>query len=52
MDDEVIRRELYTRPGELYDRSLLMQTIRTLGSLGHFNPEAIMPTSNPFRTSW
>ena len=38
VDDEVIRRELYTRPGELYDRSLLMQTIRTLGSMGHFNP--------------
>ena len=42
VDDEVIRRELYTRPGELYNRSLLMQTIRTLGSMGHFNPEAIM----------
>ena len=47
VDDEVIRRELYTRPGELYDRSLLMQTIRTLGSLGHFNPEAIMPDIKP-----
>ncbi|MDE5621727.1 MAG: outer membrane protein assembly factor BamA, partial [Alistipes sp.] len=29
VDDEVIRRELYTRPGELSNRSLLMQTIRT-----------------------
>ena len=47
VDDEVIRRELYTRPGELYDRSLLMQTIRTLSSLGHFNPEAIMPDIQP-----
>ncbi len=47
VDDEVIRRELYTRPGELYNRSLLMQTIRTLGSLGHFNPEAIMPDIKP-----
>ncbi|MFI3259365.1 MAG: outer membrane protein assembly factor BamA [Rikenellaceae bacterium] len=47
VDDEVIRRELYTRPGELYNRSLLMQTIRTLGNLGHFNPEAIMPNVNP-----
>ena len=28
VDDEVIRRELYTRPGELYNRALLMQTIR------------------------
>ena len=47
VDDEVIRRELYVRPGELYDRSLLMQTIRTLGSMGHFNPEAIMPDIKP-----
>ena len=47
VDDEVIRRELYTRPGELYNRSLLMQTIRTLGSMGHFNPEAIMPDIKP-----
>ena len=34
LDDEVIRRELYTRPGELYNQSLLFQTIRTLGSMG------------------
>ena len=47
VDDEVIRRELYTRPGELYNRALLMQTIRTLNSLGHFNPEAIMPDIKP-----
>ncbi len=47
VDDEVIRRELYTRPGELYNRALLMQTIRTLGSMGHFNPEAIMPDIKP-----
>lgn len=47
VDDEVIRRELYTRPGELYDRSMLMQTIRMLGTMGHFNPEAIMPDIKP-----
>ena len=47
VDDEVIRRELYTRPGELYDRSMLMQTIRMLGQMGHFNPETIMPDIKP-----
>ena len=47
VDDEVIRRELYTRPGELYNRALLMQTIRTLGTMGHFNPETIMPDVKP-----
>ncbi|MDE5637653.1 MAG: BamA/TamA family outer membrane protein, partial [Alistipes sp.] len=47
VDDEVIRRELYTRPGELYNRALLMQTIRTLGSMGHFDPEHVMPDIKP-----
>ncbi|MFI3282235.1 MAG: POTRA domain-containing protein [Rikenellaceae bacterium] len=47
VDDEIIRRELYTRPGELYNRSLLMQTIQTLGTIGHFNPESIMPDIQP-----
>lgn len=47
VNDEVIRRELYTRPGELYNRALLMQTIRTLMSLGHFNPEKVMPVPKP-----
>ncbi|MFR9620081.1 MAG: outer membrane protein assembly factor BamA [Rikenellaceae bacterium] len=51
VDDEVIRREIYTRPGELYNRSLLMQTMRTLSSLGHFNAEAIMPSIIPVSNS-
>lgn len=51
LDDEVIRRELYTRPGELYDRSMLMQTIRTLNAMGHFNAETIMPDIKPVSNS-
>ena len=47
LDDEVIRRELYTRPGELYNRALIMQTIRTLAAMQHFNEEAIMPDIKP-----
>lgn len=47
LDDEVIRRELYTRPGELYNQSLLFQAIRTLGSMGHFTAEAIAPDIQP-----
>ena len=42
-----ICRELYTRPGELYNQSLLFQTIRTLGSMGHFTAEAIAPDIQP-----
>jgi len=47
VNDEVIRRELYTRPGELYNRALIMQTIRTLASMQHFNEEALMPDIKP-----
>lgn len=47
VNDEVIRRELFTNPGELYNRQLLMRTMRTLASLGHFNQEAIMPDIKP-----
>lgn len=47
IDDEVVRRELYTRPGELYNRALLMQTLRMLNSMGHFNAESLMPDIRP-----
>ncbi len=47
VDDEVIRRELDTYPGELYNRSLLMRTMRMLSSMQHFNPEAIVPDVKP-----
>lgn len=51
LDDEVIRRELYTRPGELYNRSMLMQTMRMLSSIGHFNAEGMVPTIDPISTN-
>ena len=47
VDDEVIRRELYVRPGELYNRALLMQTMRTLMGMGHFDEQAIIPDIQP-----
>ena len=47
VNDEVIRRELYVRPGELYNRALLMQTMRTLMSMGHFDEQAIYPDIQP-----
>ena len=43
VDDQIIRRELYTRPGELYDRSMLMATLRQLMQMKHFNPESLSP---------
>ncbi len=46
-NDRVVRRELYVRPGELYDQSMLINTLNVIGSLNHFNPEAIVPDIQP-----
>ena len=45
--DRVIRRELDVRPGELYNRALLMSTITRIGQLQHFLPESAMPQIVP-----
>ncbi|MDR2912633.1 MAG: BamA/TamA family outer membrane protein [Alistipes sp.] len=47
VNDEVIRREVSTYPGELYSRELVMNTIYRLGAMGHFSPEAIAPDIQP-----
>ena len=47
LDDETIRRELYVRPGELYNQALIMQTIRSLMGMGHFDEQAVYPDIQP-----
>ncbi len=42
-NDRVIYRELRTKPGEIYSKELLVRTIREIGQLGFFDPEAIDP---------
>ncbi|WP_396177997.1 outer membrane protein assembly factor BamA [Flavobacterium sp.] len=42
-NDKVIYRELRTRPGEKYSKEELVRTIREIGTLGFFDPEAIDP---------
>ncbi len=39
-NDHVIRRELDTRPGELYSQSLLMRTYQRLTTMGQFDTES------------
>ncbi|MCF6365963.1 MAG: outer membrane protein assembly factor BamA, partial [Bacteroidales bacterium] len=46
-NDNVIRRELYTVPGELFSKSDIIRSIRELATLGHFDPEQIVPTPIP-----
>lgn len=42
-NDRVIYRELRTKPGEKYSKDDLVRTIREIGQLGFFDPEAIDP---------
>lgn len=42
-NDHVIYRELLTKPGKKYSKEALVNTIRELGQLGFFDPEAIDP---------
>ncbi|WP_432222351.1 BamA/OMP85 family outer membrane protein [Flavobacterium sp. TMP13] len=42
-NDHVIYRELRTKPGQKYSKEQLVRTIREIGQLGFFDPEAIDP---------
>ena len=42
-NDRVIYRELRTKPGEKYNKEELIRTVREIGQLGYFDPEAIDP---------
>lgn len=41
--DHVVHRDLRTRPGEIWSKSLVMETIRRLGGLNIFDAQAIIP---------
>lgn len=45
--EHVIRRELYTYPGELFSRDDIIRSVRELANLGHFDPEKIEPKPLP-----
>ncbi len=44
--DNVIRRELYTRPGDFFSRSAVIRSARQISVLNYFNPERIRPDYN------
>lgn len=46
-NDHVIRRELFTEPGELYSQSLLMRSYQRLASMGQFDAASITPEPVP-----
>ena len=45
--EEVVRRELRTKPGDLFSKEALMRSAREIQSMGHFNPEAVEPDIQP-----
>ncbi|MDD7273301.1 MAG: POTRA domain-containing protein [Prevotella sp.] len=41
--ENVVRRELRTKPGDLFSKESMMRTARELASMGHFDPESVNP---------
>ena len=45
--ENVVRRELRTKPGDLFSKEALQRSARELASMGHFDPEAVSPDVKP-----
>ncbi len=45
--ENVVRRELRTKPGDLFSKDALMRSARELASMGHFDPEKVVPDVKP-----
>jgi len=45
--EDIVRRELRTKPGMLFSREDLMRSIRELAQMGHFDPENMAPNPLP-----
>ena len=45
--ENVIRRELRTKPGDLFSKEALQRSQRELASMGHFDPEQVLPDVKP-----
>ncbi len=46
-NEHVVRREIRTKPGQLFSKSELIRTVRELAQLGFFDPETISPDVQP-----
>ncbi len=45
--EDIVRRELRTKPGMLFSREDLMRSVRELAQMGHFDPENMNPVPIP-----
>ena len=49
--EDIIRRELWTKPGQLYSQEAIINTLRELSQMGHFDPESLQPGIVPDQES-
>ena len=49
--ENVVRRELRTKPGDLFSKEALERSYREIAQMGHFNPENIQPDVQPDPTN-
>ena len=45
--EEVVRRELRTKPGDLFNKEAIMRSAREIASMGYFDPEKVNPDVKP-----
>ncbi len=45
--EEVVRRELRTKPGDLFNKEALTRSVRDIASMGFFDPEKVAPDIKP-----
>ncbi|WP_455627916.1 outer membrane protein assembly factor BamA [Parabacteroides chinchillae] len=45
--EDIVRRELRTKPGMLFSREDLMRSVREIAQMGHFDPENLVPQPIP-----
>lgn len=45
--EHVVRRELRTKPGQLFSKTDLQRSLREIAQTGHFNPENLVPDIQP-----
>lgn len=45
--ENVVRRELRTKPGDLFSKEALQRSAREIASMGHFDPESVNPVPHP-----
>lgn len=45
--ENVVRRELRTKPGDLFSKEALQRSVREIASMGHFDPEKVNPDVKP-----